>query len=37
MLYPPVALSLAVPSERLRQSTPNRKACSARLFVGSTP
>src|SRR5215470_13326227 len=30
-------LSLAVPRERLRQSTPKRNALSARLFVGSTP
>ena len=30
-------LTLAVPWERLRQRTPNRKARSARLFVGSTP
>ena len=30
-------LMLAVPRERLRQRTPNRKARSARLFVGSTP
>src|SRR4051812_46147952 len=28
---------LAVPRDRLRQSTPKRKAHSARLFVGSTP
>jgi hypothetical protein len=30
-------LPLAVPSERLRHKTPNRKALSARLLVGSTP
>src|SRR5215510_8705576 len=30
-------LALAVPRDRLRQRTPNRKARSARLLVASTP
>ena len=36
-LHPAIALVTGRPSERLRHSTPKRKARSARLLVGSTP